>query len=145
MNTSTFLANVTITPPNSPFGAAFAAAEILIPPPTPNFPIPYIYVSNRNIGTPDPRGDTIAIFERTSTPNCKGSLLTLVAQVYTGLDQIRGMEFGPAKNGGEAYLVAAGVAGRGGVVVYERTDGGSGLKEVARNKDVPTRSSFVWV
>ena len=65
--------------------------------------------------------------------------------MYTGLDQIRGMEFGPARNGGEAYLVAAGFAGSGGVVVYKRTDGGRALEEVARNKDVLTRTSFVWV
>jgi hypothetical protein len=145
VNTSTCIANVTIVPPNPPAGAAFAAAEILIPAPTADFPVPYIYVSNRNTGTQDKRGDTIAIFERTSMPNSDGSLLTLIAQVYTGLDQIRGMEFGPAENGGEAYLVASGFAGSGGVVVYKRTAGGTGLEEVARNKDVPTRTSFVWV
>jgi hypothetical protein len=145
VNTSTFLANVTIIPPNPPAGATFAAAEILIPAPTTDFPVPYIYVSNRNTGTQDPRGDTIAIFERSSTPNSDGSLLTLIAQVYTGLDQIRGMEFGPADNGGEAYLVASGFAGTGGVVVYKRTAGGSALEEVARNKDILTRTSFVWV
>ncbi|KIM76833.1 hypothetical protein PILCRDRAFT_826047 [Piloderma croceum F 1598] len=145
VNTSTFLANVTIISPSPPAGATFAAAEILIPAPTADFPVPYIYVSNRNTGTQDPRGDTIAIFERLSTPNSDGSLLTLIAQVYTGLDQIRGMEFGPAENGGEAYLVASGFAGTGGVVVYERTAGGRALKEVARNKDVLTRTSFVWV
>lgn len=65
--------------------------------------------------------------------------------MYTGLDQIRGMEIGPAANGGEAYLVASGSAGSGGVVVYKRTGGGTGLEEVARNKDIPTRTSFVWV
>ena len=58
--------------------------------------------------------------------------------MYAGLDQIRGMGFGPARNGGEAYVVASG----GGVVVYKRTGGGTGLQEVARtrNKDVPTRT-----
>ena len=104
--------------------------------------MPYIYVSNRNTGTLDPRGDTIAIYERTES--CKGGL-TLVAQVYTGLNQIRGMEIGRAENGGSAYLVAAGVAGSGGVVVFKRTDGGRGLEEVARNTDVLTRSTFVWL
>jgi len=52
-----------------------------------------------------------------------------------GLDQMQGMEFGPAENGGEAYLVASGFAGTGGVVVYKRTAGGRALEEVARNKD----------
>ena len=144
VNASMFLANVTITPPSPPAGAVFAAAEILIPAPTANFPNTYIYASNRNTGTQDPRGDSIATFKHTITKS-GGSFLTLVKQVYTGLDQIRGMEVGPPKNGGEAYLVAAGFAGSGGVVVYERTEGGAGLREVARNKEVPTRTSFVWV
>ena len=55
------------------------------------------------------------------------------------------MEIGRAENGGSAYLVAAGVAGSGGVVVFKRTDGGRGLEEVARNTDVLTRSTFVWL
>jgi hypothetical protein len=99
-------------------------------------------VSNRNTGTVDPRGDTIAIYQRNYG---SGSALTLVAQVYTGLNQIRGMEIGNAENGGEAYLIAGGVAGTAGVVVFRRTDGGKGLKEVARNTDIPTRSTFVWL
>ena len=106
--TSPFLGNVTITPPNPPMGAQFAGGEILIPTPTANFPVAYIYVSNRNTGTQDPRGDTIAIYERNSFG------LTLVAQVYTGLDQIRGMEIGQVENGGDAYLIAGGVAGSAG-------------------------------
>ena len=77
--------------------------------------------------------------------NDSGPALTLVAQVYTGLNQIRGMEIGNAENGGEAYLVAGGVVGTGGVVVFKRTNGGMGLMEVARNTDVPTRSTFVWL
>ena len=55
------------------------------------------------------------------------------------------MEIGNAENGGEGYLIAGGVAGTAGVVVFRRTDGGKGLKEVARNTDVPTRSTFVWL
>jgi 6-phosphogluconolactonase (cycloisomerase 2 family) len=141
--TSAILANVTITPPNPPAGAKFAAGEILIPTPTSQFPVPYIYVSNRNIGTQDPRGDTIAIYERTIANGNVG--LTLITHVYTGLDQIRGMEFGLATNGGDEYLIAGGCAGSGGVVIFRRTDGGRGLEEVVRNTDVPTRTSFVWL
>lgn len=140
--TSSLLGTVNITPPNPPAGAAFAAAEILIPPPTPKFPVPYIYVSNRNTGTQDPQGDTIAIYER--TPNSQDAL-TLVTHVYTGLDQIRGMEFGLETNGGDEYLVAAGSSGSGGVIILKRTDGGRGLEELARNTDVATRTSFVWL
>ena len=62
----------------------------------------------------------------------------------TRVDQIRGIVFGPARNGGVAYIVDEGFAGSGGVVVYKRTGGGTGL-QVARNKDVPTRKTSVWV
>lgn len=103
----------------------------------------YVYVSNRNTGTQDPRGDTIAVYQRNT--GSKNAGLTLVSQVYTGLNQIRGMEFGRADNGGEAYLVASGIAGSGGVVVFNRIDGGKKLQEVARNVDVPTGSTFVWL
>lgn len=135
-----------ITPPNPPAGAAFAASEVLVPAPSTKFPTSYIYASNRNTGTQDPRGDSIAIYERGKDASASASGgLSLVGQVYTGLDQIRGMEIGRADNGGEAYLVAGGIAGSGGVVVYERIDGGRGLKEVARNTDLLTRSTFVWL
>jgi hypothetical protein len=140
--TSSLLANVTITPLNPPAGAVFAAAEILIPPPTSKFPVPYIYVSNRNTGKQDPRGDTIAIYERTTDPN---EPLRKIKDVYTGLDQVRSMAIGLATNGGDEYLVAAGFSGSGGVVVLKRTDGGQGLEEVARNTDIATRTSFVWL
>jgi len=57
------IANVSTVPSDPPAGSSFAAAEVLIPLPTAEYPIPYIYASNRNIGVQDPRGDTIAIFE----------------------------------------------------------------------------------
>ena len=144
--TSIIIASVSITPPNPPQGAKFAAAEILIPAPTERFWTPYIYVSNRNIGKQDPRGDSIAIFEHV----CQGTPsegLKLVNQVFTGLDQIRGMEIGPAgdKRGGEEYLVAAGFAGTAGVLVFRRTEGGRNLELVAKNLEIPTRTSFVWL
>jgi len=88
----------------------------------------------------DPRGDTIAIFEKV------GSQLVLKNQVYTGLDQIRGMMHGQqAGEGGEAYIVAAGYAGTAGVKVFKRTEGGANLEEVAVNTEIPTRTSFVWL
>lgn len=69
--------------------------------------------------------------------------------MYTGLDQIRGMELGGSGGvigGGEdEFLVAAGAAGTAGVVVLRRVDGGRDLEVVARNTDIPTRSSFVWL
>ncbi|KAF8347450.1 Lactonase, 7-bladed beta-propeller-domain-containing protein [Amanita rubescens] len=139
--TSPIIASVSITPPNPPAAAQFAAAEILIPPPSPQFPIPYIYVSNRNTGGLDPQGDTIAIFEHVNKDESNEGL-QLIQQVYTGLDQIRGMEFGP---GPCEFLAASGVQGSAGVIILRRTDQGRNLEIVARNLDVPTRTSFVWL
>jgi len=138
--TSEILSNVFIIPPDPPAGSLFAAAEILIPEPTAEYPIPYIYASNRNTGVQDPRGDTIAIFENVD------NRLVLRNQVYTGLDQIRGMMSGEqAGFGGEAYIVAAGFAGTAGVKVFKRTECGGNLEEVAVNTVLPTRTSFVWL
>jgi len=142
--TVTTFASVSIIPPNPPAGAVYAAAEVLIPAPSAKFPIPYIYVSNRNTGTQAPEGDPIAIFEHVNQglPN-EG--LKLVKQVFTGLDQIRGMEFGNPEKGGDEFLIAGGVAGTAGVIVLQRTEGGRNLEIVARNLDIPTRTSFVWL
>ncbi|KAL0581419.1 hypothetical protein V5O48_000573 [Marasmius crinis-equi] len=146
--TAPLIANVSIIPANPPAGSQWGAAEILFPEPTAKFPNPYIYVSNRNIATDpaalDPRGDSIAIFEHVGL-GTEDEGLKLVKQVFTGLSQIRGMEIGPQHDGGEKYLVAAGVAGSAGTVVFERINGGADLKEVARNKDIPTRTTFLWL
>jgi len=135
------LASVSIAPTDGvPAGAKFAAAEILMPPPSVQFPTPFIYASNRNVGTtPDPRGDTIAILQFVSVAGRTGSF-KLVAQVHTGLQQIRGMAFSDC---GE-FLVAGAVK-TGGVKVFRRVQGGAGLKEVASDTEIDTRSSFVWV
>lgn len=138
--TSQILSNVSIVPPNPPAGSVFAAAEILIPESTAEYPTPYIYASNRNIGVQDPRGDTIAIFENVDNQ------LVLRKQVYTGLNQIRGMMSGEqAGFGGDGYIVAAGVAGSAGLKVFKRTEGGACLEEVAVNTVIPTRTSFIWL
>lgn len=142
--TSSVISSVSIIPSDPPQGASYAAGEILIPKPTGRFPQPYIYASNRNVGVQDSRGDSIAIFELVNKGQ-SDERLQLVNQVYTGLDQVRGMEFGPASEGAEEYLVAAGVAGSAGTVVLKRTDGGRNLTVVARNLEIPTRTSFVWV
>lgn len=47
--------------------------------------------------------------------------------------------------GGDAYIVAAGVAGTVGVKIFKRTEGGTNLEEVAVNTTVPTRPTFVWL
>jgi hypothetical protein len=138
--TSQILSNVSITPPDPPSGSAFLAAELLIPRPTVEYPTQYIYTSNRNYGVQDPRGDTIAIFENVDNQ------LVLRNQVYTGLDQVRGMLSGEqAGSGGEAYIVAAAAAGTAGVKVFKRIEGGANLEEVAVNTVIPTRTAFAWL
>jgi len=142
--TSRIISDVSTFPADSPAEAMFAAAEILIPKPTKRFPKAFIYTSNRNTGVEDPRGDSIAIFELTNKDTAYEKL-QLVNQVYTGLDQIRGMKFGPSSKGAEEFLVAAGAAGDAGAIVLRRTEGGRNMKIVARNLDIPTRTTFVWL
>ncbi|KAJ7756057.1 putative isomerase YbhE [Mycena maculata] len=134
--TSPILFNVSTVPADAPANETFAAAEILLPAPSTAYPHPYVYASNRNIGGPvDPRGDSIAIFEPAD--------LVIVAQVYTGLVQIRGMELGRGE-AGEEYLVALGAVS-GGMVVYKRTEGGAVLEEVARNSSAVARTTLVML
>ncbi|KAG5635490.1 hypothetical protein H0H81_011045 [Sphagnurus paluster] len=143
--TATLIATASIKPPNPPAGAQFAAAEILIPPTTAAFPTQYIYVSNRNTGVQDPRGDAIAIFQHVNVGTSSEGL-KLVNHVYTGINQPRGMAFGPADGrGGEGFLVVAGVAGNAGTKVFKRTERGKNLQLVATNLDIPTRTTFVWL
>ncbi|PPQ74306.1 hypothetical protein CVT26_004151, partial [Gymnopilus dilepis] len=128
---STTLATISTTPSGPP-DALWAAAEILIPPPTPKFPTPYIYISNRNKNGSSvafqpplesssssshshptlPPGDTIAIFQHTHThPNTSHPStshptenLQLIKHVYTGLNQIRGMMVGKEEDGSDEWL-----------------------------------------
>jgi len=166
---STLLASTSIVPTDSaiPAGVKFAAAEILIPPALPfqasdaadsqssqiaptdasapdattdSLSRPtLLYASNRNIGVEDPRGDSIAIFQFFPGRGRKAGF-KLVQQVYTGLQQIRGMSF----NQDGTYLIAGGVKS-GGVKVFKRTNGGLALEEVASNDEIDTRTSFVWL
>ncbi|RDB25735.1 Uncharacterized protein C18E5.01 [Hypsizygus marmoreus] len=164
------LANVSVTHPTT-INPTFRAAEILISTPSERFPNPLIYVSNRNLGPElDARGDTIAIFEFKNGTNSSpivcpagsvkrrikrrgniiqrqaaaGPTLELVAQVFTGLTQIRSMSLGPVIDGGDEFLVA-GANVNGGVVIFRRVDGGRNLTEIARNQEIEARTSFVFV
>ncbi|KAG6864569.1 hypothetical protein C0991_008612 [Blastosporella zonata] len=109
------------------------AAEVLIPKPNSTYPTPYLYLSNRN--DPSPEGDIIAIFA-ISGPDT----LELVAEVRSGLKHLRGMVFGGPE---DKWLVAGGGVG-GGVKVFERIDGGKGLKVVAENSNVEAVTGFLW-
>lgn len=148
--TSPFISVVSVVPTDGPSDAQWFAAELLIPPTTDEFPIPYIYASNRNIanrgpsGDHDPRGDPIAIFEHVGKGTANETL-ELIAEVYTGLEELRGVEYGfDIWKGGEKYIVALG-AQSGGMVVFERVDGGRGLKEVARDDTVVPRSTLLML
>ncbi|KAI0079777.1 putative isomerase YbhE [Panus rudis PR-1116 ss-1] len=140
---SSIIATFNITPPNPPPQAQFAGAEIRLLDSSASFPGTFIYASNRNIGpNPDPQGDAIAIYKVDVAPDTGVQTVTFVKYVFTGLQQIRGMEFGGDEN---EFLVAAGFAGEAGTMVFQRVDGGADLKMVAQNTDIPTRTSFVWV
>jgi len=116
----------------------FAAAEVLIPSPNGAFPSTLVYASNRNIGkNENPLGDSIAIL----TLHMDGKL-EMINQFYTGLQQVRGMQFGGPD---DRFLVASGVVGDGGVVVFERVGKGDEFVQVANNKEIPNLTSFVWV
>ncbi|KAI8971011.1 putative isomerase YbhE [Trametes punicea] len=121
-------------PPDS---AYMLASEILLPTPNATYPSPYIYVSNRN--DPSPEGDVISIFSTVDESVEKGTI-GRVAEVRSGLQHLRGMEFGGPDG---RWLIAGGVNG-GGVKIFERVDGGKGLKEVAKIElEAPT--GFLWL
>lgn len=107
------------------------AAELLLPPPSSEYPIPYLYVSNRN--DPSPEGDTIAVFA------VSGGKLELVNEVRSGLNHLRGMVFDASGR----WLVAGGANG-GGVKVFERVERGRALREVAQ-VDVEAPTAFLWM
>ena len=139
-NSSDLISNLSIIPEDqvSLQGAKFAAAEVLIPPPNDLFNSTLVYASNRNTGTSnDTRGDSIAVFNLDADGK-----LQLINQFFTGLNQVRGMEFGGPDN---KYLVTSGVVGDGGVIVFERTGKGDQFVQVASNKDIPNLTTFLWV
>ncbi|KAF8325283.1 Lactonase, 7-bladed beta-propeller-domain-containing protein [Cantharellus anzutake] len=135
------LANLSTLPTDIPANSTYGAAELELTPVSESFPKRYLLASNRNVSPSpsaiDPRGDTIGIFE--VEPD-----LRLVKQVYTGLQQIRGMKIGGDKG---QYVIAAGLTG-GGVAVFERVEGGTNLKLLARYTTPGSSESvvsFVWL
>ncbi|KAH8109437.1 putative isomerase YbhE [Phellopilus nigrolimitatus] len=114
-------ANLSIVPPDASAGAAFAAGELLVAP----------------ASQADSRGDAVAVFKA-------GPLgtLALADHVYTGLEQVRGMQFFGDE---DRYLVAGGMVGGAGVMVFERTGSGGNLTLRAQNSEVQNRTSFVWM
>ncbi|KZT27154.1 putative isomerase YbhE [Neolentinus lepideus HHB14362 ss-1] len=115
--TTTLPTHIPVPIPSQTIPLGMLAAEILLA----TTPSPFLYVSNRN--DPSPGGDSIAIF------SLSPSGLERIGEVKTGLHHLRGMIlFGQD----DKYLIAGGVnGGEGGVgvKVFERIDGGMGLKE----------------
>ena len=97
-------------------------------------PAPFLYATNRY--DPSAEGDTVAIFSLDDL-----AMPTLVAEVHTGLQNLRG-----AAVGGEdsRWMVLGGMQG-GGVEVYERVDGGRSLKEIAALPDIEGPAGFLWL
>ncbi|KAF8058603.1 Lactonase, 7-bladed beta-propeller-domain-containing protein [Lyophyllum atratum] len=131
---STLLATAPTMEHPLPLPNDMLASEILIPPPNVTFPTPYLYVSNRN--DLSSKGDTIAIFDITEPKE-----LRLVAEVRTGLKHVRAMEFGGLD---DCWLIVGGM-NEGGVKIFERVQGGRGLKLVAEKQDVKTPTGFLWL
>ncbi|KAJ7318984.1 hypothetical protein DFH08DRAFT_1086340 [Mycena albidolilacea] len=98
---SSTISSVSIIPANPPPGAVWAAAEILVSPSSARFGR-YIYLEPQYRRADVHRGFLRDLRER--------------------LDQIRGMQFGGED---DEYLIAGGVAGTAGVVIYQRGDGGA--------------------
>ncbi|KAI5122331.1 hypothetical protein M0805_002498 [Coniferiporia weirii] len=121
-----FLAEVTLPMPSSLPPLTVFASELLLPPTNASFPSPLLYASLRN--DPHAHKDGISIFSALSGDKSgETSGLEVVGSVYTGLTHLRGFTFfGPDLR----YVVAGGVFG-GGVKIFERTDGGRSMKEVA--------------
>jgi len=71
--------------------------------------------------------------------------LELQNQVFTGLRQIRSMALGPVDGDGSDEFLVAGANLDGGVAVFRRTQGGRNLEVVARNTELPSRTSFVFI
>ncbi|KAF8608340.1 3-carboxy-cis,cis-mucoante lactonizing enzyme [Ceratobasidium sp. AG-I] len=130
--------------PEGADSSTFGAAELII-----DEARGLLYASNRlmaelfNVArnlaaSPDPRGDTIAIFSFDAVGK-----LALVNQVYTGLNRLRAVAQGGPN---DQYIAAAGQTG-GGLAVFEKLDGGRNLVARARLADgvVQAPSSFVWL
>ncbi|CAE7135937.1 unnamed protein product [Rhizoctonia solani] len=127
------VSSVSIVPAGAD-SSTFGAAELIL-----DEKRGLLYASNRNLAqTPDPRGDTIAIFSFDKTGN-----LTLVNQVFTGLNQIRAMSQG----GDDTEYIAAGGLRGGGLVVYEKINNGRDLQQRARLAagSVDQPASFAWL
>ncbi|KAF8748534.1 isomerase YbhE [Rhizoctonia solani] len=110
--------SVSIIPPGSSNPSAFTAAELLLSPISSAFPKQYLYATNRG----DSSSDAVTIVD------IEGNTLKIVGYVPTGLKQLRGASLSP---GDGKYLALSG-QGTGDVAIFERINGGTGLKQIAK-------------
>jgi len=119
--------------PQSVASPDMLAAEILLS----RGPNPLLYLSNRNEDHPE--GDAITIF----SPSSAETPFHYVGEVRTGLKHLRAVTFGGEN---DRYLVLGGLNG-GGIKVFERSEDGTQLKELAHLADgiVGKPTSFLFL
>ncbi|KAJ1299427.1 hypothetical protein OPQ81_004945 [Rhizoctonia solani] len=123
-------ASISIVPTDSTNPAALNAAELLLSPSSSAFPTQYLYATNRGDSS-----DAVAIV------SIAGNTLNVVAQVRTGLNQLRGAALSP---GDGKYLAVAG-QGSGDVAIFERINGGTGLKQIAKVSGFTQPTAVIWL
>ncbi|CUA68219.1 hypothetical protein RSOLAG22IIIB_07749 [Rhizoctonia solani] len=123
-------ASVSIVPANSTNPQAYLASELLLPPVSDEFPTQYLYAMNR--------GDTSDAIAIVSMAN---NTLKIIAHVRTGVDFARGVALSP---GDGKYLAVAG-QNSGDVAIFERINGGIGLKEIARVSGMVQPTTIAWL
>ncbi|CAE6439805.1 unnamed protein product [Rhizoctonia solani] len=123
-------ASVSIIPSDSTNPSALSAAELLLSPVSSAFPTQYLYATNRGDSS-----DAVAVVD------ISGNTLNVVSTPRTGLNQLRGAALSP---GDGKYLALAG-QGSGDVAIFERINGGTGLKQIAKLSGFTQPTSIVWL
>ncbi|KAH7343177.1 Lactonase, 7-bladed beta-propeller-domain-containing protein [Rhizoctonia solani] len=124
------VASVSIVPSDSPNPSALSAAELILSPVSSAFPTQYLYATNRGDSN-----DAVAIV------SIANGTLAIVTHVHTGINYVRGAALSP---GDGKYLAVAG-QNSGDVVIFERINGGTGLKQIAKVSGLTQPTSVTWV
>ncbi|KEP45857.1 lactonase, 7-bladed beta-propeller [Rhizoctonia solani 123E] len=123
-------ASISIVPPNSTNPQSYLASELLLSPVSSAFPTQYLYAMNRGDSS-----DAIAIV------SIAKHTLEIVAHIRTGVNFARGVAL---SHGGGKYLAVAGQYS-GDLAIFERTNEGVGLKEIARVSGLTQPTSVAWL
>ncbi|KEP48264.1 lactonase, 7-bladed beta-propeller [Rhizoctonia solani 123E] len=122
-------ASVSIVAPGST-NPSLTAAELLLSSVSSAFPTQYLYATNR--------GDTNDAVAIVSIAN---NTLNVVNHVRTGVNFIRGAALSP---GDGKYLAITG-QNDGSAAIFERINGGTGLKQIARISGLTQPTSITWL